>query len=156
MAKKRYGNWRGFKRVSGSHIGKIAVKTYVCGGCGVKLEAWDGNKKPGQCKHCGRLDIITFDSTGEHERYAILQLLQSQKIIFNLQRQVRIDLMAARNVRGNTIAVKVGQYVADFTYEQDGKLVIEDFKGGAIDPLASWKIRHMEAQGLSVKLTKGN
>lgn len=101
---------------------------------------------------CGSLSFYKFDSTGEAGRWATLCLLERAGKITDLKRQIRFDLMAARSLKGRTVAAKVGQYVADFTYKRGGEWVIEDFKGAMTD-LASWKLRHMEAQGLPVKLT---
>lgn len=101
---------------------------------------------------CGNLAFSVFDSTGEAGRWATLNLLAGQGMISDLQTQVRFPLMAARVVEGRTVTARVGYYVADFTYMRDGQQVIEDFKGG-ITELAAWKLRHMEAMGLPVKLT---
>lgn len=141
---------KGFRRVSGPSAGAIAVKVYSCKGCGAQSIA----KKPDQCQACGRLDFVSFDSKGEAGRWATLCMMEGRGMISNLQRQVSFNLMAARSVDGKTVAAKVGRYVADFVYLRDGQQVIEDFKGGITD-LAAWKLRHMEAMGFPVKLTKG-
>jgi len=98
------------------------------------------------------MDFTVFDSRGEAGRWATLTLLEGQGHITDLKRQVSFDLMAARVIEGRTVEAKVGRYVADFTYTENGKRVIEDFKGGITD-LAAWKVRHMAAMGLPVKLT---
>ena len=149
MKARRKSNFRGFRKISGSQAGKVAVKVYVCKQCGLQHPP---GRKPESCMDCGNLAFTVFDSTGEAGRWATLNLMQGQGMISNLQRQVRFDLMAARQLDGRTVASKVGQYVADFTYHRDGEDVIEDFKGGITD-LAAWKIRHMEAMGFKVKLT---
>ncbi len=148
--------WKGrkassFKRVSGAQAGRVAVKVYVCRSCGLQHPP---GRKPDQCmdRSCGGLAFTVFDSTGEAGRWATLQLKEGRGMITDLQRQVRFDLMAARVLEGRTVTAKVGQYIADFVYMEDGKQVIEDFKGGMTD-LAAWKLRHMAAQGMPVKLT---
>lgn len=141
------GRFQGFKRASGLDVSRIAVAVYVCRGC--EKQAAPG-KKPQQCE-CGRMDFARFDSTGEARRWATLRLLEMHGKIFALERQVRFPLMAWDSAR--KMPVKVGVYVADFVYQQDGKRVIEDFKG-AITDLAQWKLRHMEAQGAPVTLTR--
>lgn len=147
MAKR--GFYKGFRKVSGSVAGRISVKVYTCRVCGLQHPP---GKKPDSCMSCGNLAFSVFDSTGEAGRWATLNLLAGQGMISDLQTQVRFPLMAARVVQGRTVAARVGYYVADFTYMRDGQQVIEDFKGG-ITELAAWKLRHMEAMGLPVKLT---
>ena len=69
------------------------------------------------------VDGITFDSKGEARRYQELLLLQRAKVISGLERQVKYPF----EYRG----VKIGSYVADFTYTERGKHVVEDFKSPA-------------------------
>lgn len=153
MAKKAWGGRKAgsFKRVSGAQAGRVAVKVYVCKRCGLQHPP---GRKPDVCieRTCGGLVFTVFDSTGEAGRWATLKLMEGRGLIHDLQRQVRFDLMAARLLEGRTVQAKVGQYVADFVYMRDGEKVIEDFKGALTD-LAAWKLRHMAAQGMPVKLT---
>lgn len=142
----------GFKRVSGAHIGRIAVKVAVCRGCDLQCAP---GAKPVQCVKCGRLDFFYLDSRAEAGRYATLQLLEAKGVISKLERQVRFALNAARGSGAQCLPVKVAAYVADFVYTRDGKMVIEDCKGGAMTDVAALKLRWMEAMGLPVKLTKG-
>lgn len=143
------GGFKKFRRISGAQAGRIAVKVYACGSCGLQHSP---GSKPDTCMSCGHLAFTVFDSTGEAGRWATLCLLERAGKVTNLQRQVRFDLMAARTIDGRTVASKVGQYIADFVYERDGEEIIEDFKGGITD-LAAWKVRHMAAMGKPVKLT---
>lgn len=66
------------------------------------------------------LDGIKFDSKAEAARYATLKLWQRVGDIQNLECQPRYDLI----VNGQ----KVGQYVGDFRYQKDGRIVVEDVK----------------------------
>lgn len=146
--------WRGkkrtgFRKITGARAGKIAVKVAQCRGCQLQLNP--GQKLP-QCPECGRMDWYYHDSAAEAGRWATLNLLQKAGKISNLQRQVRIPLMAARVVDGKTVAVRVGHYVADFVYDRDGEEVTEDVKGAMTD-VASLKLRWMEAMGQPVRLT---
>lgn len=136
--------WRSIGRASGAQVGKIAIKVYVCRGCSVHHRG----KKPLQC-HCGRMDFTLFDSQGEANRWATLELLERAGQISELTRQVRFPLMARR---ADGLGVKVGEYIADFCYVEDGRQVIEDFKGAMTD-VAALKIRWMEAMSLPVKIT---
>ncbi len=67
-------------------------------------------------------DGVVFDSKGELARWEELRLLERAGEVSELRRQVRYDLA----VEG----VKVGTYVADFSYlDHKGRHVVEDFKG---------------------------
>lgn len=147
---KNYNRRQGFKKVSGKHIGALAVKVKECDRCGCQQPT----NKPVQCIECGGLVFITHDSKGEAARWATLRLLEKRGKISNLRRQVKWPLYAARQVDGRIVPVKVGDYIPDFVYTRDGVEVIEDFKsGGVMDPVASLKLRWMEGMGFPVKLT---
>lgn len=143
--------WRGhtgFRKISGQKIGAIAVKIFECNGC----HAQHKGTKPPQCLACGRMDFRKIDSQTEAVRLGELRLLLAAGKINNLRFQVRFQLMAAR---ADGVAVKVGEYIADFVYDraEDGAQVIEDAKSeGVISDLASWKLRHMAAQGMPVTI----
>lgn len=151
---KRANTYRGFAKVSGAKIGARSLKVYVCNACGIQHPP---GKKPERCmsKDCGGLSFAIFHSVGEAGRWATLCLLEKAGKITNLKRQVRFSLMAARWLNGRLVESKVGEFIADYTYDRDGEEVIEDYKGAAIDPLAAWKLRHMEAMGKPVKLVGG-
>lgn len=84
-------------------------------------------------------DGMTFDSTKEYKRWQELVLLERGGQIQNLQRQVKYILVPAQRepdfigVRGGVRPGKVVEreiaYVADFTYQENGKPVVEDVKG---------------------------
>lgn len=67
------------------------------------------------------VDGITFASRMEAQRYTELRALEQAGEISGLELQPRYDLV----VNG----VKIGRYVADFRYREDGRLVVEDVKG---------------------------
>lgn len=67
------------------------------------------------------IDGIRFPSKAEANRWTQLRLLQMAGAISNLKRQVRFPL----HVNGELVCT----YIADFTYQQDGKEVVEDKKG---------------------------
>ncbi len=66
---------------------------------------------------------ITFDSQKEARRYRELRLLQKVGQIAELKLQVPYILIPAGN---GERAVK---YIADFTYIENGKQIVEDVKG---------------------------
>lgn len=67
------------------------------------------------------VDGIKFHSKREATRHADLVLLEKAGEISDLQRQVKFRLVV------NEIAIC--SYIADFTYQQAGKLIVEDSKG---------------------------
>ena len=69
------------------------------------------------------LEGIKFDSRHEAERYAELKLLQRAGKIRNLRCQVPFELVPKQD---GERAVK---YIADFVYEENGSMVVEDAKG---------------------------
>lgn len=142
------GGWRSIGRASGAQVGKIAVRCFICRGCWLQHKG----RKPKQCQQCGRMDFVLFDSIGEANYYAKLELMERAGLIKNLQRQVRFPLMAQR---ADGLGVVVGHYVADAVYEDpDGTIHICDYKGAMTD-VAALKLRWMEAMGLPVEVVRG-
>lgn len=90
---------------------------------------------------------IKFASKAEAARYNELQFLAYKGIIQNCSRQVKYPLL----VNGQ----KIGAYIADFVYTENGKTVVEDVKGFPT-PLYRWKKKHMLAQyGIEITEIKG-
>lgn len=73
------------------------------------------------------IDGIKFDSKKEAKRYIALKELEKKGNIEKLILQPRFLLQ--EGFRKNGKAYRKIEYVADFMYEQDGKLIIEDVKG---------------------------
>ena len=83
--------------------------------------------------------VITFDSKKEMQRFVELRYMEQAGLISDLQRQVKFVLIPAQREpdtvgkRGGIIKGRLIEhecaYIADFTYRQDGELVIEDAKG---------------------------
>ncbi len=73
------------------------------------------------------VDGYRFDSKKESERYCELKLLVKAGQITKLQLQPKFEIQEAftKNSKGYG-AIK---YIADFTYQENGKTVIEDVKG---------------------------
>lgn len=69
------------------------------------------------------VDGVRFDSRGEARRYGELRTLERAGVIAGLRLQPRFPLI----VNGSHVA----DYVADFSYLQDGAEVVEDFKSPA-------------------------
>lgn len=93
------------------------------------------------------VDNITFDSKKEANRYCELKLLERAKAISNLQLQVPYILIP-KSKYGSAI-----KYVADFVYEENNQVIIEDVKG-VKTPVYRLKKRLMEEQfGIVIKET---
>lgn len=84
-----------------------------------------------------------FDSRLEARRYQELKLLWIAGQIHDLEHHQKFELA----VNGT----RIGYYEADFTYQEDGKLVVEDCKGIGT-PLYRWKKSHLKAQyGIEIR-----
>ena len=96
--------------------------------------------KYGNCKV--QIDGIVFDSRKEARRYQELRLLQRAGVIKNLRRQEPFVLIpsqyetyerSGKNGQklkdGTRLIERECVYIADFVYEEDGRLVVEDTKG---------------------------
>lgn len=85
--------------------------------------------KPASKYHAVKTEVdgITFDSKKEAEHYAGLKTLEKAGIINNLVLQPRFLLQEPFMCDGKK--ERKIEYVADFQYEQDGKIIVEDVKG---------------------------
>ena len=79
------------------------------------------------------LDGKVFDSKHEAHRWIDLKYMERAKIISNLRRQVRFELIPNQYKDGKLIERKV-EYIADFVYcNQYGQTIVEDAKGCRTD-----------------------
>lgn len=69
------------------------------------------------------VDGISFHSKAEAKRWSELKLLQKAGAISGLKRQAPFCL--------DVSCIHICNYVADFTYFEDGQYVVEDVKGFA-------------------------
>lgn len=96
------------------------------------------------------IDGIKFDSRKEAKRYTELKLLERNGDIEKLTLQPRFLLQ--EGFRKNGKAYRKIEYVADFMYEQDGKLIIEDVKGIKTDVYKlKQKLFEKKYQDLTIK-----
>jgi hypothetical protein len=93
------------------------------------------------------VDGITFDSKREAERYCDLRLLEKGKVIENLERQKRFELIP-KSEHGKAL-----YYVADFVYSENGKKVVEDCKGVRTAVYALKRRLVAERYGFQIKET---
>lgn len=71
---------------------------------------------------------IKFDSKAEANRYCELKILERAKQISDLELQPKFILQDSfKNQKGQTI--RAITYIADFSYVENGKIVVEDVKG---------------------------
>ena len=73
------------------------------------------------------IDGIRFDSTKEGYRWCELQTLQKAGVISELQRQVKFELQPDFYFKGKK--ERAINYIADFTYYENGEYIVEDVKG---------------------------
>ena len=71
--------------------------------------------------------MYVFDSIAESRRYKELALLEKAGEIENLQLQPKFLLQDSFKKNGKTYR-KI-EYIADFMYEEKGKVIVEDVKG---------------------------
>ena len=86
--------------------------------------------KPSKSKYGAKpvtIDGIWFASTSEGKRYRILKLLESQGHISELKLQEKFELLPPVSIRGKRI--RAVNYIADFSYVENGVKVVEDVKG---------------------------
>lgn len=93
------------------------------------------------------VDGIKFASKKEASRYRQLVLLEKAKAIQDLKLQVAFPLIR-RSRWGKEI-----KYVADFTYYEDGVLVVEDTKGFRTDVYKLKKRLMGELYGIEIRET---
>lgn len=89
---------------------------------GSKAVAVERGKKEAKYRNVRtEVEGIKFDSKKEAGRYKDLVLLQKAGEIHALERQVRFRLQVND--------IHICDYIADFTYREDGPLIVEDCKG---------------------------
>ena len=92
-------------------------------------------------------DGQVFDSTAEYYRWGMLKLLERAGKISDLKRQVSFELIPKQE------GERACTYVADFTYIEDGKLVVEDCKGFKTDVYKIKKKLMLWVHGIKIKET---
>lgn len=83
------------------------------------------------------VDDYVFDSIQESRRYKELKILLMAGEIKDLKLQPRFELQPSFKKNGRTYR-KI-EYIADFMYLQDGKIIVEDVKGIQTDV---FKLKH--------------
>lgn len=70
-----------------------------------------------------------YDSRKESRRAAQLKLMQRAGLISNLREQVKYVLIPTQRDPEGNLLEKECSYYADFVYNRDGALIVEDTKG---------------------------
>ena len=86
-----------------------------------------------------RQDGHTFDSKAEHRRYCELRLLERAGAITDLVVHPRFDLLPATAWNGKRYPAV--RFTPDFQYREDGRMVVEDVKGGKATQTRDFKLR---------------
>ena len=68
-------------------------------------------------------DGIKFSSTFERNRYLLLKGMEDSGEIKDLMLQVKFEIIPKQD------GERAAHYIADFVYEKDGNIVVEDTKG---------------------------
>ena len=100
-----------------------------------------------------QVDMYVFDSIAESRRYKELALLERAGEIKDLQLQPRFLLQESFKKNGKTYR-KI-EYIADFMYEENGKVVVEDVKGMETKEFKiKRKLFEYKYRGLELKIIK--
>ena len=70
---------------------------------------------------------VTFDSKKEAKRFDELLILAKQGIIKNLTLQPEFEIIPT--IKWEKVTLRKIKYIADFKYEKDNKIIVEDVKG---------------------------
>lgn len=96
------------------------------------------------------IDGQVFDSKKEARRYAELRLMERAGEISGLQTQVPFVLIPAQKDEKGIVIERAASYVADFVYNQNGKLVVEDAKGYRTDVYRLKKKLMLKVHGIRI------
>ena len=92
-------------------------------------------------------DGQVFDSVKEYHRWGCLKLLERAGKIKDLKRQVKFELIPKQD------GERACYYIADFTYMENGELVVEDCKGFKTDVYKIKKKLMLMEHGIRIKET---
>lgn len=84
-----------------------------------------------------KVDMYVFDSIAESRRYKELKILERAGKIQNLELQPHYLLQ--ESFRKNKKTFRKIEYIADFQYIENGKIIVEDVKGIQTDV---FKLKH--------------
>jgi len=98
-----------------------------------------------------------YDSKKEHSRAVVLHLMEKRGLISNLREQVTFELIPSQYVKGFNgkliCARRAMKYIADFTYVENGFLIVEDSKGFKTDAYKQKKHLMKRIYNIEIKET---
>ena len=94
-----------------------------------------------------KYDGINFQSIREKNRYIILKMLEKNGTILELQLQVKYEICP------KTDLYRKIDYVADFVYIENGKIIVEDSKGFLTDIYKLKRKLMYHIHGIEIKET---
>lgn len=97
------------------------------------------------------VDGITFDSAGEAKRYIELTAMERAGAIKSLRLQPAYILAPACVINGRKRPPM--KYVGDFSYEENGVQIVEDFKGVRTDVYVLKRHLMMAIHGVAIRET---
>lgn len=97
-------------------------------------------------------DGIRFSSEAEANRYQQLKLLERGNRISSLKLQVAFELAPAVQINGRKKPAL--RYVADFTYIENDRLVVEDVKGVVTQVYAVKRHLMKSVHGINIREVK--
>ena len=92
-------------------------------------------------------DGQVFDSVKEYHRWGCLKMLERAGKIKDLKRQVKFELIPKQE------GERACYYIADFTYMENGELVVEDCKGFKTDVYKIKKKLMLMEHGIRIRET---
>lgn len=106
------------------------------------------------------IDGITFASAKEGRRYKELKLLERAGVIDNLKLQTKFllipsqyDTVTINGKEKSRCVERACVYIADFTYLENGALVVEDSKGYRTDEYRIKRKLMLERYGIRIRET---
>lgn len=100
-------------------------------------------------------DGATFDSSKEARRWPELERLAKAGQITELKRQTSFVLAPSVHLVGEPRKKPALRYFSDFSYKQDGQLVVEDVKSKPTRKLAAYRIKkHLMATVHGIQITE--
>lgn len=98
-------------------------------------------------------DGLKFDSKKEMGRYILLKEWQDSGLIEDLKTQSAFVLAESVKFENEPRRKPAVKYVADFTYLQDGKLIVEDVKSSMTRSLPVYRLKkHLMKSVLNLEI----
>ena len=94
-----------------------------------------------------------FDSKLEYSRWCELVVLEKAGVVLELKRQVPFILAPSVKFYDEKRALPPMKYIADFTYIENGVLVVEDVKGVQTPDFRMKRRLMITVHGIQIRLT---